>query len=88
MKQPKNVEDLTQCVKTVANQLYIYCTECEGWRPVAVHSRSNVLLLQSGYVKLLDTDQILFVCKACRADVEYLLTPAHKAQVNNRIVAL
>ena len=52
-----------------------YCVECPGWRSVAILTRATAFVRHNGVrVDSLDTDDALFVCSVCRAEVDYLLS--------------
>lgn len=83
MIKPKNLENLTECVRINNDKLFIYCVECDKWTQVAMLVRSNVLLKQGGIRLVKDIDEEVFICSHCEVDIEYLLSPINKTFIRN-----
>jgi hypothetical protein len=85
MKPPKNIFDYAQCIKRQRNDIWlVFCVECNAWYQIAIHSRSNVIIRQSGARSIRDYDQTFCCCSNCLADVEYLLTPDDKNLIEEK----
>ena len=79
------MKNLSERVKIDDYTLKIYCDECESWRSVALHSRSNVVFRQDGIREIRDRDQEFACCPVCYVNVDYLLSPAQQQLVRKNL---
>ena len=73
IKTPKDISDLSQCVKVISNKTYIYCVECPGWNTIELVASARVTFSTKKRRVELDDDSIRFFCVRCGCNVEYLL---------------
>lgn len=64
--------------------IIVLCPKCENWRPVTVRTKASleiqllpIPLTHIAFIKGLDVDSCMFLCRFCQADIAPLLEPEH-----------
>ena len=84
MRPPKDSEDFASHVNRSDGVIRVYCVECERWVKVVVIATATVTYRQNQWAsKTENAQQPGYHCgtRACRADVDYLLSEGHKDEV-------
>ena len=74
MKEPKDINDYSQCVQYYNERLWIFCIECDNWHKVIISCEAQIFYNSDLVLaKIRNCRNFNFLCSNCRASIKYLL---------------
>ena len=71
--KPRDTDDLTKCIRRRYGHTEVWCVECEHWHSLELMFSAHVTVTKHGVQNLEPSDQARFYCRACTADVGYII---------------